>query len=77
MTRQTGDAAGDKIRRKVTRQSIPRKVLLTRDGDAGEGGRPKPRGKLRFLHVVLEPAQFAVKCRLHGSWWCGDRLVRR
>ena len=50
MIRQTGNA-GDKIIRQATRQAIPRKVLLTRGGDAVESVRPKPRGKLRFLHV--------------------------
>ena len=32
-----------------------------------EGDRPKPRGKLRFLHVVLDPAQYAAEFRSCGS----------
>ena len=61
MTRHTGDDACNEICRQVTGQAIPQKVILTRDGDAGEGNRPKPRGKLRFLRVALDPAQFAAE----------------
>ena len=43
------------------------KFLLTQDGVAGEGGRPKPRVKLRFLHVALDPDQFTAECRYCGS----------
>ena len=44
-----------------------------------EGDRPKPRGKLRFLHVVLDPAQYAAEFRSCGSAQQegGEEVVRQ
>ena len=32
-----------------------------------EGGKPEPKGKLRFLRVALDPAQYAADATGHGS----------
>ena len=63
----TVNDAGDEIGRQVTRHAIPWKVLLTLGRDSGEGGRPNPRGKLRFLHVALDPVQFTTEFRSCSS----------
>ena len=70
MTRHTGDKTSDEIGIQVMSHKISLKILLTRGGDVGWVAGPsptKPRGKLRFLRVVLDPAQFAAECRSHVS----------